>query len=181
MSLSFNIIVACCVCHRGIGKDNQLPWSIPEDLKYFRDLTTQAPFGKQNVVIMGRNTWESIPEKFRPLSNRLNIVLSQTTNHFIYPENIWVCKSLNQALSKLSKQHEQYNQIFIIGGRRLYEEAIQSEYCSTLYVTEVLTSYDCDTFFPEINTERFNRVVVSEPNNGVYRFIRYDNLSFLKN
>ena len=175
--VNFSIIVAYCLSHQGMGKDNQLPWSISDDLKYFRQLTTQAPCGKQNVVIMGRKTWESIPERFRPLSNRFNIVLSKTTIQSDYPDHTWVCNTLEQALDKWFEQKEfELYQVFIIGGQQVYEEAIKSKYCSTIYVTEILEHYDCDTFFPVIDKDIFQRVVILDPKNGVYRFVKYERL-----
>jgi dihydrofolate reductase len=70
-----NIVVAATPTG-GIGINGQLPWTIPADLKYFKRVTSEAAPGKQNAVIMGRKTWASIPAKFRPLSDRLNVVLS---------------------------------------------------------------------------------------------------------
>jgi len=60
----------------GIGQDSRLPWHLPREMAYFARVTSAAPEGYMNAVIMGRNTWESIPRKFRPLPKRMNIVIS---------------------------------------------------------------------------------------------------------
>ena len=74
----FSVVVAVCKQSRGIGKDNQLPWRLRADMQYFKQLTrsTRDPT-KRNAVIMGRKTWQSIPPKFRPLDDRVNVVLSR--------------------------------------------------------------------------------------------------------
>ncbi len=64
----------------GIGKDGTLPWALPADLKRFARVTSDAPAGARNAVVMGRKTWASIPEKFRPLKGRLNVVLSTSAD-----------------------------------------------------------------------------------------------------
>lgn len=74
------IIVAATKAN-GIGINNSLPWHLPKDMKYFSQVTSNAADGQQNAVIMGRKTWESIPKKHRPLSNRYNIVLSRNPNY----------------------------------------------------------------------------------------------------
>ena len=74
------IIIAATKAN-GIGVNNNLPWRIPKEMKYFAQVTSNAADGQQNAVIMGRKTWESIPKKHRPLSNRFNIVLSRNPNH----------------------------------------------------------------------------------------------------
>ena len=78
---SFSLVVAATVPDFGIGFNGSIPWRIPEDLKFFKDTTTFTKDNqKQNAVIMGRKTWESIPSKYRPLPSRLNIVLTRNTN-----------------------------------------------------------------------------------------------------
>ena len=70
------IIVAATLTN-GIGKAGRLPWRLPQEMAYFARVTSNAPEGSINAVIMGKNTWESIPKKFRPLPRRLNVVLSR--------------------------------------------------------------------------------------------------------
>ena len=103
----------------GIGVDNQLPWRLSQDMKFFTQMTSQYQRGSnQNVVIMGRNTWESIPPRFRPLKDRKNVVISSQ----LESSDCTVYRTLEQAL-------EQENQpgvghIFIIGGAQLYRAAM---------------------------------------------------------
>lgn len=146
---SFSIVVAATVSN-GIGMKGQLPWnSIPTDMKHFRRLTTLSHTNLPNAVIMGRRTWSSIPEKYRPLPNRINVILSttlssQTTNT---GDSVMVAASLDIAIQLL---HQKCNRIFIIGGGRLYEDAIASQLCTQIYMTRVMKDFDCDTFFPHI-------------------------------
>jgi dihydrofolate reductase len=74
------IIVAATKAN-GIGLKANLPWRLAKEMKYFAQVTSHAPEGQQNAVIMGRNTWESIPAKFRPLARRVNIVVSRNTEY----------------------------------------------------------------------------------------------------
>lgn len=83
MSSSFTLVVAATLTN-GIGQGSRLPWRLPQELAYFARVTSGAPEGKLNSVIMGRNTWESIPLKFRPLPGRLNIVVSRNESYFRY-------------------------------------------------------------------------------------------------
>ena len=75
MAQSLTLIVAATVSN-GIGHNGGLPWKLSREMAYFKRVTSAAPSGKHNLVLMGRNTWESIPTKFRPLVGRLNVVLS---------------------------------------------------------------------------------------------------------
>jgi hypothetical protein len=67
----------------GIGQEARLPWHLPKEMSYFAKVTTNAPEGKKNVVIMGRNTWESIPKKYRPLQKRINLVVSRKGDYIL--------------------------------------------------------------------------------------------------
>jgi len=104
----------------GIGKNNDLAWRIKADMLYFKDITTATQNeNKQNAVIMGRKTWESIPEKFRPLPKRKNIVLSRQ-----YFDETLSFTSIESALAELEKDDEVEN-IFIIGGAQIYNETVK--------------------------------------------------------
>ncbi len=157
----------------GIGKNNDLPWHIKGDMKFFREMTTKVPLEmfqnekKPNVVIMGRKTWESIPSTFKPLPNRINLVLTRDIDYPL-PDNVQRSASIDQALQILDKQI--CGRIFIIGGASIYKEAMNLNTFRTLYVTEIEENYNCDVFFPEYRNI-FNLIdstsVISE---GAYRY-----------
>lgn len=151
----FNIIVATDI-KNGIGKSNSLPWLLKDDLKYFKNLTTNTiEPNKQNAVIMGKNTWFSIPEKYRPLSNRLNIVLSSNYKTIkLLPENVIQCTALDSALDYI-KGLPDVESSFVIGGGMVYKEACAHDECETIYQTKIFHNFECDTYFPEIDLNLF--------------------------
>ncbi|XP_043262795.1 dihydrofolate reductase isoform X2 [Colletes gigas] len=105
---------------------------------------------KKNVVLMGRRTWECIPNKFRPLKNRINMVLtSQSLN---YGGQALVCKSIPHALEIISQPplKDQVENIWVIGGSSVYKAAMESPNFHRLYLTRVKKHFVCDTFFPQI-------------------------------
>lgn len=136
-----------CDSNRGIGKENGLPWRLPGDMKHFRELTSNVEDStKRNAVLMGRNTWESIPAKFRPLPNRYNVVLTRNAAYQLDPPVI-TAESIDSAMEKLSTlEIEKY---FIIGGAYLYEQAMHHPSCNFLYLTEIDDKFECDVFFPD--------------------------------
>ncbi len=121
-----------------LGKDNQLLWRIPADMKRFREITTGHP------VIMGRKTWDSIPEQFRPLPDRTNIILTRQPD--FKAEGALVCHSLAAALS-LGKMSPGCTEVFIIGGGEIYAEALP--FTDKIYLTIVMLDVEGDAFFPE--------------------------------
>jgi dihydrofolate reductase/thymidylate synthase len=152
----FDIIVAVERSH-GIGKDNQLPWPrLSKDLSHFRTITsTTTQQQKQNAVIMGRKTWESIDSSVKPLKNRINVVLSTSTDQASYPENVHIARDLQSALDYLNSQSHLVDQAFVIGGARLYSEAIGHKQCRYLYVTRINADFECDRFFPAISEKQY--------------------------
>jgi dihydrofolate reductase len=117
-----------------IGVDNKLPWYIPQDLKRFKELTTN------NVVIMGRKTYESIG---KPLPNRLNIVVSR--NKDLEIDGCLVVDSISKAIKKAGSDKE----IFIIGGGEIYRKSIK--FADEIYLTRIDTIHEGDTTFPELS------------------------------
>lgn len=146
-----------------IGRAGDMPWHISADLKYFKRTT------KGHTVVMGRRTWESIG--CRPLPGRRNIVVSRTK---AAGEGYEVAPSLPEALIMAAGDGE----IFIMGGGRLYAEAI--DLADRLYVTHVHTKIeDADTFFPDFTTRDWTRISISEtetdPETGLsYEFAVYE-------
>ncbi len=137
-------LIAAIDSKRGLGKDNDLAWHLPPDMKHFKEKTTstQDP-DKQNAVIMGRKTWESIPEKFRPLKDRINVVLSKTLSET--PTGAQVCTSLEDALQDLN-QNPSIETVFIIGGSKLYNQSLDQEIPDKIILTQLQQDFDCDVF-----------------------------------
>ena len=126
---------------RVIGRNNSLPWNIPEDMQNFKQLTTG------NTVIMGRKTFESIPENFRPLPNRHNIIISRNMDA---QEGIDVCKNVPKALEKAKSYGKE---IFVIGGSSIYEQTLPL--ADKMYLSLVKKDYEGDTYFPNFNKDEW--------------------------
>lgn len=126
-------------------------------MKRFKSVTTDTGVDttKTNAVIMGRRTWESIPQAFRPLTKRLNVVLSRNPAYAVSEPGVITATSFTQALDKLSDYALNVNKIFVAGGAELYTEAIAHPCCDILHVTRVHDAYECDTFFPSIDNAVF--------------------------
>jgi len=162
--MNINIIVAYCN-NNGIGFENQMPWHIKSDLKKFQKLTTGTG---NNAIIMGRNTFESI--KSKPLSGRDNLILSSTLNinekinNKYKPDNNNIIKSfLNITLLEEFLKTKKYDEIWVIGGTKIYELFLNEDISSNLQVQNIYETYidkefKCDTFFPKINTYNFRFV-----------------------
>ena len=113
-------VVVAATRDMGIGKDGKLPWKLPSDLKFFKELTTTTlDPSKKNVVLMGRKTWESIPFEFRPLPGRLNVVLTRSGSvDDSVAGKVVVYESISSALEKLGQPpySESIEKVFVIGG-----------------------------------------------------------------
>ncbi len=170
--MNFSIIAACDQ-KRGIGINNQLPWSIKADMKHFADITVGHG---RNAVIMGRKTWESLPKKYRPLKERLNVVLSRQADLNL-PADVLSYSSLDEALENLKAKN--LEETFIIGGGSLYTEAIEYPNFNKLYITEIMSDFNCDTFFPKIPKE-FKKTEESKlrsENQYRFKFVIYERSS----
>lgn len=155
--------------NRGIGKSGGLAWRLKGDMDHFRSLTQATG---DRAVIMGRTTWESLPEKFRPLPGRLNIVLSR--QRISLPPAVLLAASLDEALNL--PQVGGLKEVFVIGGAQVYSQAVVHKLCNKIYLTEIKGNFDCDTFFPEIPPD-FKRINESDPiNEGgvIYNFVIYE-------
>ncbi len=126
-----------------IGKDNELPWYLPADLKYFKKITINHP------VIMGRKSYEAIGQ---PLPKRTNIVLTQ--DPYYLSSNILIAHSIEEALA-LAYDLES-DEVFVIGGAMIFEICLPL--LDRLYITEIHADFDGDTFFPDWNREEWNLI-----------------------
>ncbi|PPQ80845.1 hypothetical protein CVT25_001970 [Psilocybe cyanescens] len=157
----FTIIVAATKAN-GIGANSRLPWRLPKELKYFSDATTNAPEGRQNVVIMGRKSWESIPKKHRPLPRRLNVIVSRNQDYDLgtTAESAVLKDSLGSAVSLIDPSNPDAKNLhrgFITGGATLYAESLAlplspTEPCvDRVLITRILSPAfeDCDVFMTD--------------------------------
>ena len=173
-----------------IGKDNKLPWAnISTDMKHFKWLTESGwkavesfyskspifknrhPYLLNNGVVMGRKTYESIPERFRPLPNRFNIVLSRTLNCGGMPFVVRTFEGIEYLQDELN-----LNEIFVIGGSEIYKLFIEKypNMISNIYVTRIYGDYDGDCYFPEVSRELVAESCYINENNVKYRFLKYE-------
>ena len=136
--MKVSLVVAASDNHM-IGKDNQLLWHLPKDMKFFKDTTWAMP------VIMGRKTFESLGNRVLP--GRLNIILTKQKG--LQYDNAEVAGSLKEAIQLAAS--EQYAEVFVIGGGQIYQEAMPI--ADTIYMTRVHTLIDGDTLFPVIDEE----------------------------
>lgn len=155
---SFRLMVAVTESG-GMGYKGRLPWkSLPADMAYFKTLTTSCTHGLRNAVIMGRNTWESIPDQFRPLPGRLNVVLTKAAgpqeerikencmvNQGFYqvPKGVIASPSLEASLAMLAKEPyaSSIEDVFIIGGAQVFAKCLGMEECEAIFMTKVSFSW----------------------------------------
>lgn len=124
-----------------IGKDNDMPWRLPEDLSYFKRITTGS------TVVMGRNTFESIG---KPLPNRENIILTRNSDY-----QVEGCKTLS-SIDALNEMGQSDEEIFVIGGANIYKQAMP--FTETLYLTYIDEEFEGDTYFPDIEESEWKLV-----------------------
>uniref|UniRef100_A0A2K6DJV8 Dihydrofolate reductase n=1 Tax=Macaca nemestrina TaxID=9545 RepID=A0A2K6DJV8_MACNE len=140
-----NCIVAVSQ-NMGIGKNGDLPWPpLRNEFRYFQRMTTTSSVeGKQNLVIMGKKTWFSIPEKNRPLKGRINLVLSRELKEPPQGAHFLARKLANKV-----------DMIWIVGGSSVYKEAMNHPGYLKLFVTRIMQDFESDTFLPEIDLEKY--------------------------
>jgi dihydrofolate reductase len=181
-STTLNLVVAACN-NRGIGVEGRLPWRLRKDMDFFKKITTETKNPeKKNAVIMGRKTWFSIPEKFRPLKERINIVLSRELKEI--ENGVYVSRGLRDALDLVNDEdlRSKIENVYVIGGSSVYKEAMTGPYKCRLYLTNIMADFECDTFLPGIDEKVFQKVEnpVNVPSgihseNGIYfQFEVYD-------
>ena len=165
----FNIILACDDNY-GIGKNNSLPWNFKKDMEYFKGITSSNISLKKTIVIMGRNTMESLPKKHLP--NRINIVVSNTLDK---KENVNICNTFQKALDTAYKMNGKYsNFIWVIGGAQIYQEAFNHRDLNEVHYTFIESTtrneFNCDTFinFPwtidEMNLKKSIHIMTEDVN-----------------
>ncbi|CAM5797484.1 dihydrofolate reductase [Rhizobacter fulvus] len=154
-------LIAAVPRNGAIGKDNALIWREPEDLKNFRRVTMGSP------VIMGRRTWDSLPERFRPLPGRRNLVV--TRNPTWHAEGAEAVGSIDAALALLAGTAK----AFVIGGAQLYALALPR--AEELVLTEIDAELDGDVFFPPWDRAQF-ACAARDPRAG-YSFVTYRRVS----
>jgi dihydrofolate reductase len=157
-------VIAIVVAHASngtIGSAGALPWRLPSDMRHFRELTSGG------TVLMGRRTYESLPDSFRPLPGRRNLVLSSRAS--FAPQGAEVFGDLGSALAACA--HE----CFVIGGELTYREALPL--AERVYATEIEAQVEGDTWFPALDRERWRSVERGEPlheNGHDFRFCVYE-------
>ena len=161
--MKISIIVAMAA-NGVIGRDNQLPWHLPADLKHFKQTTMGKP------ILMGRKTYESIG---RPLPGRTNIVITRDTGYRV--DGCIVVNSIDAALAAAGEQDE----IMVIGGAEFYRQVLPRT--DTIYLTRIHDSFDGDTCFPDLNDADWHEVERSDhaadaKNPHDYSFIRLDRM-----
>lgn len=179
IKMKFSLIAACLDHNMGIGYEGKLQWHIPEDLQYFYETTVE------HIVVMGNNTWKSIPDEYKPLRDRFNIILSHNLEDktSILHRNILFVNnfdSLFNAVQMIQNTYDKYKnkEIFIIGGEQIYKKAMNYSECNKIYLTRIYDlKVDCDTFFPNI-TKEWNLDYISDKKlindtSGYYKFLIY--------
>lgn len=143
-------IIAAVAENRAIGKNNDLIWHLPDDLRFFKKTTTGSP------IIMGRKNYESIPEKYRPLPNRKNIVVTRQKDY--QAPGCEVVQNIEEAL----KNEQNQDEVFIIGGGQIYQLSLDHDLVDQMYITEVHHSFDADAFFPKFDKSRWSKEIIGK-------------------
>lgn len=153
--------------NNAIGKDNDLLWKLPDDMRFFKESTSG------HAVIMGRRTLESFG---RPLKNRENICITRSEDY--HPEGVHIVHAMEDALA-LAKTLEK-EECFLLGGGEIY--ALGLRYCDRVYLTRVHASFEADTFFPELDKQEW-KVVASQEHAAddrhaySFTFLTYERIS----
>uniref|UniRef100_UPI00404A46FC dihydrofolate reductase n=1 Tax=Fulvivirga sp. TaxID=1931237 RepID=UPI00404A46FC len=159
-------MIAAIAENRVIGKDNDLVWRLPDDMKFFMQKTTG------HHVIMGRKNFESLPPKFSPLPNRINIIITRQKD--LEVEGAHVVNSLHQSLEIARINNEK--EAFIIGGGEIYKLGL--EIADIMYITEVKGTFEGDAFFPEFDKNEWKEIEriphgIDEKHQYAFDFVTY--------
>lgn len=137
-------LIAACAQNRTIGKGGSIPWYLPEDFKHFKEVTLGHP------VVMGRTTWLSLPEKFRPLPGRDNYVLSRSGGEFSGAQSYTGIQELD---AYISSRYPVDTEIFVIGGAQIYQSFLDKRLASKVILSRLTTEYEGDVFFPDFEDD----------------------------
>ena len=141
-------LIAALTENHVIGKNNDLPWHLPDDMKFFMETT------KNHAVIMGRKNYDSLPPKYKPLKDRLNIVVTRQAD--LHAPGTLAVHSLDDAFIAAKGYLNPNNEIFVIGGAQIYTLAISQAH--RLYLTEIKTTLEGDTHFPSFDKEEWTEI-----------------------
>lgn len=160
-------IIAAIGLKNELGKNNDLIWNLPADLKRFQKVTTG------HTIIMGRKTFESIG---KPLPNRKTVIITRDSNYFF--EGCQTESSLELAIKKNQNQ----GKLFIIGGAQIYKQAIEQNLADKLDITLVQETFDADVFFPEINPKQWKLIsredfLKDKKNTFQYSFLTFEKVN----
>jgi dihydrofolate reductase len=139
-------LVAAVAANGVIGKDNDLPWRLPDDMKFFMETT------KGHYVVLGRKNYDSLPGKFKPLPNRTNVVVTRQKD-FQAPGCL-IVHSIEDAIAVAKDNKE--SELMIIGGSDIYKLSLR--YADRLYLTEINAEVEGDTYFPEFDRMEWQEV-----------------------
>lgn len=153
-----------------IGVQGDLPWHIPEDLKFFKDTTAHS------VIVMGRKTYDSLG---KPLPKRVNIVVSRTAQPQEFPEGVLLFNDVTEAVNTAKKmgKEKSLSEVFVVGGSEIYKQTLALNLVDRIYLTLIHTTVENgDAFYPEVDLKKFKltKEVFSEDANYKYRFLTYD-------
>ncbi|ODV95924.1 hypothetical protein PACTADRAFT_2230 [Pachysolen tannophilus NRRL Y-2460] len=174
-----SIVVAALLPSFGIGQKGRLPWKLKQEMKYFKQVTSvTSSSDKKNVVIMGRKTWESIPVKFRPLPDRINVILTrnkqaltETLKDELLKHNInsnerkiLISDSLTNGIKEVTDLYnDKIERIFIIGGGELYNSVLEKNLVDQILLTEVYCKdkdqiIEMDTFLNSFSKAKEDKI-----------------------
>lgn len=159
-------IIVCCDKDWGIGKNGVLPWKNIEEMKIFK---TKTIGNGNNCVIMGRKTFESIPEKFRPLSERQNWILTSQSSSTLCQQcsaylenNVEIFNTHYEIIHSISNpNHRQYDAYWIIGGESVYHffMTFYKDLIHEIHLSLLEQSYQCDNFFPLLQNDNYEKII----------------------
>jgi len=163
-------IIGATDSKNGIGIKGKLPWDIKADMKFFQSQTIKTENANtRNMVIMGRTTWESLPEEHRPLKGRKNVILTRKKDY--EATGAETAGSLEEAIKKID---DRIHNIYIIGGAKVYQQIVDKRCVTGIYLTRIQQEFKCDTFFPKIPSNLKPEKIGGGVENGIkFDFILY--------